>query len=86
MAMGGQVQELVSRARARVARTKANLPGPGMGVLSRSPGLIDRFPMAAQAKGRLQTKLSTVGRGAMAQAPAVRTAATPAAGRRVKTV
>jgi len=77
----------VSRARARVARAKANLPGPGLNVLSRSPSLIDRFPMAAQLKARVQSKVATIGRGPMlSHAPAVRQAATPAAGRRVKTV
>ena len=49
--------------------------------------MIDRFPMAAQLKARVQSKVATIGRGPMlSQAPAVRQAATPTAGRRVKTV
>ncbi len=89
--VGEQVQEIVSRTRARVTRAKANLPGPGLGVLSRSPSMVDRFPMVAQMKAKVQGKVATLGRGPMMQnatpAPSRKGVKMPApSGRRVKTV
>ncbi len=89
--VGEQVQEIVSRTRARVARAKANLPGPGLQLMGRSPAIVDRFPMLAQAKARVQTRVASLGRGAMlggsaaAPGPGVRQT-TPYTGRKVKTV
>jgi len=88
--VGEQVQEIVSRTRARVTRAKANLPGPGLGMLSRSPSMVDRFPMVAQVKAKVQSKVATLGRGQMMQTvapPSQKGVRMPApSGRRVKTV
>ena len=89
--VGEQVQEIVSRTRARVTRAKANLPGPGLQVLGRSPSMVDRFPMVAQLKAKVQSKVATLGRGPMMQnvapSPSQKGVRAPApSGRRVKTV